>query len=312
MPRKGRRARCAATAEMPEITSSDIENALMPSEDSAAQTPDRASAKPNSKFDDARAITEALAPVFTDDCRIVFSSAADDGARKTEQLLALGPKVRALKALDPRLSFQRAAFRQAMANIAKQHEEWRLSAKEQLDWCETATTRLLDACRYTAQATLKLADGRSAPSWLSELLQQEAQRPQKRHKTAVKADKVNWEYRWDDLNSQAVRSQRGSEAGTTDEVAVIEPNESDKNASPIARFADGTEWTVPNITSGEYEEEQAGEARAGGGRELCRYPMKNGASCTVTESSRFGKHALIISHAGGVGMKQVQILNIIT
>ena len=132
----------------------------------------------------------------------------------------------------------------------KEMPGWRLNQQERTAWIEKASSRLLDACRFVAQAEIKLRDGRRPPQWLQETLGL----PQS-------AEEPAWLYRWDDLRWTATRSRPGAGAGHTDEDAVEVVCSRDGNASPIAKWEDGAEWHVPNITSQELAELHRSEAK---------------------------------------------------
>ena len=215
-PRRG------GAASGPRITITDVEEALV-------------GGKQSSRCEDVGAIFTALEPVF-ENPRIVWGDAASEGKARQEHAVLLGSKLRSLRRLQPNLSFGRPAFKEALQRVAAASvDEWRMSRSEQAEWVEKSAERLLAACRYIAQAELKLKDGRQQPRWLKEVLEGSAP----------------WIYRWDDLHWEAIRSKRDAEPGTTDEPAAEITGDAAPGASPIARWPDGSTWAVPNITTAE-------------------------------------------------------------
>ena len=160
---------CFLLRLMPQLRRQDASAELEALEASSAEAP--RSNKDQRQFNDAEAIKDALNPHFTD-CRVVFGESIPGHSRQ-EQAVDLGPKLRALRQLQPSLSFQRQAFEDALAKIAKR-PDWKLNKSEKASWVDKAKPRLLDACRFVSQAEKKLLDGRRAPPWLEEVLQLQA------------------------------------------------------------------------------------------------------------------------------------------
>ena len=286
------RSQCSGSGA--DITVQDVAQAL------DVESPDDGSGK-RGRCNKTLCIKEALAPTFKASYRVTFSDHGHEARKRQDQAVALGEKIRALRKLQPSLSFDKQAVKTALRDIGSSHSDWHFSGDELDEWVQKTADRLLNCCRFVSQAEYKLRDGRRAPPWLSQILGDESTTPSQQ-----------WIFEWNDLEWQATRRPAGAAPGVGVEVGKLTPAASGVDA-PVASWDDGTEWEVPNVTSDDVRKMGNNEATERFRRDgqLDSFPCKkDGSKVVIIEGNRFGKKAIMInlSMHGVKRMTHVQTL----